>query len=73
MSETNYAYAVFDGRCNFAVTNRLWQYNYRQTASCPISVVHGDEITLRVYSTKNGYEDIFRRFLCFGCTVSTGS
>ena len=30
MSELNYAYAVFDGKCNFAVTNRLWQYNYGQ-------------------------------------------
>lgn len=33
MSELNYAYAVFDGKCNFAVTNLLWQYNYGQLLS----------------------------------------
>ena len=59
----------------FGCGNRVSTANdnkFGQTASCPIAVSNGDEIKLMVRATKNGNENIFRRFLCFGCTVTWG-
>lgn len=56
MSELNYAYAVFDGKCNFAVTNRLWQWNYGQKLS-----ISGIELpsTFEVqFANKSGTETV---------------
>lgn len=45
---------------------------YRLGASCsaPIAVTNGKKIELWVRNTKAGTKYLYRRFICFGCTVS---
>lgn len=40
------------------------------STSAPISVLNGDTIKVSVQNTKDGTKTIYRRLLCFGCTVS---
>ena len=39
-------------------------------ATCPIAVSNGDTITVACANYKTGTKTVYRRFLCFGCTVS---
>ena len=39
-------------------------------AAAPIVVANGDKIRIALQNTKAGAKSVFRRFLCFGCTVS---
>ena len=39
-------------------------------AAAPIAVANGDKIRITLQNTKAGAKSVFRRFLCFGCTVS---
>lgn len=43
---------------------------YGASTSVPISVTNGKKIKITLVCTKGGTKNIFRRFLCFGCTVS---
>lgn len=40
------------------------------STSAPIEVTNGSTIKLSVQNTKSGTKTIYRRLLCFGCTVS---
>lgn len=39
------------------------------SVSCPVQVSNGDTIKIRLYNTKLGTISVFRRFMCFGCSV----
>lgn len=43
---------------------------YGASTSAPISVTNGKKIKITLVCTKSGTKSIYRRFLCFGCTVS---
>ncbi len=45
-------------------------YSLGASTTAPIAVTDGKEIRIRVYNSKSGTKTVFRRFLCFGCTVS---
>ena len=56
----------------FASGTRLSSANaweYGQAASCAISVSNGDSIRVYLRNSKSGTPSVFRRFLCFGCTI----
>lgn len=61
-----------NGTLIFASGTRLSSANaweYGQAASCAISVSNGDSIRVYLRNSKTGTPSVFRRFLCFGCTV----
>lgn len=35
-----------------------------------VKVINGDVLTIALAATKNGSKNLFRSFLCFGCSVS---
>ena len=43
---------------------------YGASTSVPIAVTNGKKIKITFLCTKGGTKNLFRRFLCFGCTVS---
>ena len=47
-----------------------YNYAFGASTSAPIQVSNGDTIRIYLYITKSGRKDAYRRFLCFGCTVS---
>lgn len=58
---------IFGEGTRFAVSyNRSWG----ASASCPVQVSNGDTIKIHLYNSKTGTISVFRRFMCFGCTVS---
>ena len=58
---------IFGEGTRFATSyNRRWG----ASASCPIQVSNGDTIKIHLYNSKTGTISVFRRFMCFGCTVS---
>ncbi len=44
--------------------------SYGASTSVPVAVTNGKKIKITLVCTKGGTKNIFRRFLCFGCTVS---
>ena len=40
------------------------------STSVPIAVTNGKKIKITLYNSKGGTKNLYRRFLCFGCTVS---
>ena len=53
--------------------NRLASANAANLGACvtiAFPVKNGDEIKMRLTATKNGNKNLFRKILCFGCTVS---
>ena len=58
---------IFGEGTRFATSyNRSWG----ASASCPVQVSNGDTIKIHLYNSKTGTISVFRRFMCFGCTVS---
>ena len=58
---------IFGEGTRFATSyNRSWG----ASASCPVQVSNGDTIKIHLYNSKIGTISVFRRFMCFGCTVS---
>lgn len=49
-------------------TANAWEYG--QAASCAVSVSNGDSIRVYLRNSKMGTPSVFRRFMCFGCTIS---
>ena len=45
-------------------------FRWGASTSVPIAVTNGKKINLWVRNTKDGTKYLYRRFLCFGCTVS---
>lgn len=45
-------------------------FRWGASTSVPIAVANGKKINLWVRNTKDGTKYLYRRFLCFGCTVS---
>ncbi len=45
-------------------------FRWGSSTSVPIAVTNGKKINLWVRNTKDGTKYLYRRFLCFGCTVS---
>jgi hypothetical protein len=43
---------------------------YGASTSVPVEVTNGKKIKITLFCSKIGTKNIFRRFLCFGCTVS---
>ncbi|MBR3330401.1 MAG: hypothetical protein IKG25_04205 [Mogibacterium sp.] len=43
---------------------------YGASTSVPVAVTNGKKIKITLFCSKGGTKNIFRRFLCFGCTVS---
>lgn len=43
---------------------------YGASTSVPVAVTNGKKIKITLMCSKGGTKNIFRRFLCFGCTVS---
>ena len=67
------AFVYHNGTLVFGSGGRLNERNenrFGEASSCPISVSNGDTIRIYIYNTKGGTTSVYRRFLCFGCTVS---
>lgn len=63
----------YDGTLIMGEGSRLTTANtqrYGASTSVPIQVTNGKKIKITLLCTKGGTKNIFRRFLCFGCTVS---
>ena len=63
----------YDGTLIMGEGTRLTAANaqrYGASTSVPVEVTNGKKIKITLMSSKGGSKNIFRRFLCFGCTVS---
>lgn len=63
----------YDGTLIMGEGTRLTTDNsqrYGASTSVPVEVTNGKKIKITLLCTKTGTKSIFRRFLCFGCTVS---
>lgn len=63
----------YDGTLIMGEGSRLTEgrnERFGASTSVPIAVTNGKKIKITVYCSKGGTRNIYRRFLCFGCTVS---
>lgn len=62
----NNEYIAYDAnRLTVAASEKLGA-----SVTVAVKVINGDVLTISLAATKNGSKNLFRRFLCFGCSVS---